>query len=155
MRVSILEVNDHFINLTQQIISQWQLENVPLNPGATEAELAAFEEHHDLALPAEFRYFYSVVNGMPDLESDKYLFSLWPLARMTEEYGGVVVDYASSPSRIEIAFGDVLIDSYRYILTQNIDGHFVVKIQDDWETLGDSFANFWERYLAEPSKLHL
>jgi hypothetical protein len=150
-----LEVSDHFTHLTQQVVRQWQLENVRLNAGATEAELAAFEEHYDLALPAEFRHFYSVVNGMPDLEADQHFFSLWPLARMIEENEGVLVERSSPPQRIEIVFGDVLIDSYRYILAQTGEGQFFVKVQGDKEILGNSFAHFWERYLSEPDKLHL
>jgi cell wall assembly regulator SMI1 len=63
---------------------------VPLNAGATEQELSEFEMRFGLTLPPDFRYFYSQVNGMPDLESDARLFSLWPLSRMIQEADGIV-----------------------------------------------------------------
>src|SRR5262245_103241 len=51
---------------------------------------------------------------MPDLESDARLFSLWPLSRMIQETGGIVFDRTVTPPRMEIAFGDFLIDSHRF-----------------------------------------
>jgi SMI1/KNR4 family protein SUKH-1 len=96
--------------LCHKIVSLWQDDNVPLNAGATEQELSEFEMRFGLTLPPDFRYFYSQVNGMPDLESDARLFSLWPLSRMIQEADGIVFDRTVTPPRIEIAFGDFLID---------------------------------------------
>jgi len=72
-------VEKDFTVLAYKVVERWRNENAPLNPGATEDELLAFEKRFTLTLPPDFRYFYSLVNGMTDYESDKYLFSLWPL----------------------------------------------------------------------------
>ena len=137
-------------NLSQRLVDQWRSENVSLNPGATEEELLDFEKQFALQLPVDFRYFYSVVNGMPKLESDNHFFSLWPLERMQNEAEGIKV----SDEIIELAFGDFLIDSHRYLLASNNTGSFFVKIQFG-ERLADNFAHFLQRYLSEPDKLYL
>jgi cell wall assembly regulator SMI1 len=60
---------------------------VPLNAGATEQELSEFEIRFGLTLPPDFRYFYSQVNGMPDLESDIF-----------RESGAILIRQGESPS---------------------------------------------------------
>jgi len=72
-------VENDFTALAQKVVEQWRNENVPLNTGATEDELLSFEKRFALTLPPDFRYFYSLVNGMTEFESDKYFFYLWPL----------------------------------------------------------------------------
>jgi hypothetical protein len=137
--------------LSHQLIRQWRDENVPLNPGATEAELSAFENRLGLTLPEDFRYFYSLANGMADYEADNHFFSLWSLTRISDE---LVVDQTVAPIRIELAFGDVLIDSYRYLLRADDSGGVFVQINAG-ERLADSFTHFIKRYLSEPDKLYL
>jgi SMI1 / KNR4 family (SUKH-1) len=83
--------------LCHKIIALWRDNKVPLNDGATEQELSEFEIQLGLALPADFRYFYSQVNGMPDLESDARLFSLWSISRMIQETDGITFDRNESP----------------------------------------------------------
>src|SRR5262245_4662540 len=78
-------VEDDFKTLAHKVIENWRNEHVPLNAGATEEELLAFEKRFALTLPPDFRYFYSLVNGMTGYESDKYLFSLWPLDGIATE----------------------------------------------------------------------
>lgn len=92
---------------------------------------------------------------MPNLESDKWCFSLWPLARMAEESEGVKIAHSTSPNLVEIAFGDFLIDSYRYLLIDDDQGQFYIKVQISEERLTDSFGHFIERYLSEPERLYL
>ena len=52
--------------LSAKLIERWQQENLALHSGATEKELSTFENCHALTLPTDFRYFYSLVNGMRD-----------------------------------------------------------------------------------------
>lgn len=191
-------VKNDFTTLAHSVIENWRNENVPLNAGATEDELLAFEKRFALTLPPDFRYFYSLVNGMTDYESDKYLFSLWPLEWIAtaiersralleerdEEISGedkgnslcsaifsLFRGFSVAPKRprplerirqplafykIEIPFGDYLIDSHRYLLCQDGEERFFVSSQVNLkERLADSFGNFLQRYLAEPEKIYL
>ena len=62
----------HYKLLTRLILEKWQHQRVKLNPGATEQELVDFEKLLSVNLPADFRYFYSLVNGMNDV-SDEHI----------------------------------------------------------------------------------
>jgi hypothetical protein len=58
--------------------------------------------------------------------------------------------------KIEIPFGDYLIDSHRYLLCQDEEERFFVNSQVNLgERLADSFGHFLQRYLAEPEKIYL
>ena len=78
-------VESDFKTLAHKVIENWRNEHAPLNPGATEDELLAFEKRLAITLPPDFRHFYSLVNGMANYDSDKYFFSLWPLDRIAPE----------------------------------------------------------------------
>src|SRR5262245_4168824 len=190
-------VEEGFKTLAHEVIKNWRNGHVPLNAGATEDELLAFEKRFALMLPPDFRYFYSLVNGMTGYESDKYLFSLWPLegiATGIERSRSVLEERDEETSRedkgnslcsaifslvngfsvaqkrsrpveiirqplafckIEIPFGDYLIDSHRYLLCQGEEGQFFVHWNGGDERLADSFGHFLQRYLAEPEKIYL
>jgi len=207
-QVTMVE-NDYTI-LAHKVVERWRNENVPLNDGATEDELLAFEKRFALTLPPDFRYFYSLVNGMTDSESDKHFFCLWPLeeiaavierdkARLkhldeeTKEKREVLgcigilgedrrnsicsaifrlfrvfsvpqkepsstasVRQPLAVCKIEIPFGDYLIDSYRYFLCQDkVDRFFVHSQVHLGERLADSFGHFLQRYSTEPEKIYL
>src|SRR5215510_10935666 len=191
-------VESDFKTLAHKVIENWRNEHVPLNAGATEDELLAFEKRFALTLPPDFRYFYSLVNGMTGYESDKYLFSLWPLEGIAtgiersrtlleerdeetigEDKGNSLFSAICSLFRgfsvaqkkprpvegirqplvfykIEIPFGDYLIDSHRYLLCQDKEERFFVSSQVNLEErLADSFGHFLQLYLAEPEKIYL
>ena len=93
---------------------------------------------------------------MPDLESYARLFSLWPLSRMIQETGGIVFDRTVTPPRMEIAFGDFLIDSHRFHLRRDEHGRFTVTAQIiNGENLADDFTQFLVMYLSGSDKLGL
>lgn len=189
-------VEEGFKTLAHKVIENWRNEQTPLNAGVTEDELLAFEERFTLTLPTDFRYFYSLVNGMPNYEADKYFFSLWPLDRIATEVerekalfemreeetsgepkGNSLCSAISSLfhcfsatkkepyqierirqplafCKIEIPFGDVRIDSYRYLLCQSKEGRFFVHLEGG-ERLSNNFGHFLQRYLTETDKLYL
>jgi len=189
-------VEDSFKTLAHKVIENWRNERTLLNAGATEDELLAFEKRFALTLPTDFRYFYSLVNGMANDDSDIYFFSLWPLDRIAaeidrekallkkrdEETSGknkgnslrsaisslfhgfsatkkepYPIEGVRRPlafCKIEIPFGDVMIDSYRYLLCQDKEGRFFIHL-DCGERLANSFDHFLRRYLTEPEKIYL
>jgi|ERR1051325_4896033 cell wall assembly regulator SMI1 len=110
-----------------QLIRYWRSQGVQINLGATEQELDAFENRFDLSLPVDFRFFYSVVNGMPGLDMDEYLFSLWPLQRIVTEEA--VYKSVLDRNATEVTFGDFLIDSHRYLLVVDERGGSNVWVQ--------------------------
>lgn len=149
------EAND-YKELSARLIERWQKENLKLNAGATDQELTAFEKHYDLILPADIRYFYSMVNGMHEWDMDQVMFSLWPLSRIQENTEGVKTIKAGTISTIEITFGDYMIDAYRYILVSKELPNYSVQVQfDEPEIVADNFTDFLRRYLSDPEQLYL
>ena len=145
MRVKVNQKHD-YKQLCQQIFNQWKQENIKLNPGATVQELRAFEENYGIKLPEDFLYLYSLVNGTIDWDTDKYLFCLWPLSRISEDSSAVLISGIGIPPAIEITFGDYMIDARRYYLASNSQGHYSVKLQEMETVNGDkinvSLTNF-------------
>ncbi|HEX9003372.1 MAG TPA: SMI1/KNR4 family protein [Blastocatellia bacterium] len=145
----------NYRQLSQLLVGQWREEGIPLNSGATESEFYALEKALGISLPEDFRYFYSLTNGMTDMESDRYFFSLWPLARIYQALEANETNRVSVSDRKQIAFGDMLIDSYRYLLTFTEQQVYVSTEMVPSEELADSFEEFIQNYLAEPEKLYL
>jgi hypothetical protein len=149
-------VEETYRQLCQQLIDQWRQEKVPLNPGATEQELAAFENRLALRLPADFRYFYSLANGMTNSDTDKFFFNLWSFSQMLTTREGIVCKDDPVNNKTEIVFGDYLIDSHRYRLLIDKTGQACVNCQlNNNEIIADSFTHFVHRYLSEPEQIHL
>ena len=137
----------------QQLIQQWQGEDILLFAGATEEEFAFLENCLGLKLPEDFRYFYALANGM-ERNMDKYMFCLWPLTEIADR----AVHYPKTASgKTElIPFGDFLIDSHRYLLKTDGSGSYHITSENDLEErLADCFAHFIQRYLSEPQNLYL
>ena len=65
------------------LLAQWKAADVHLNAGATAPELDGFERRFGLSLPPDFRYLYSLTNGIGG--TDENMFSLWSLERIVDE----------------------------------------------------------------------
>ena len=149
------ESND-YKELSVRLIERWQKENLKLNTGATEQELLAFEAHYALTLPEDFRYFYSLVNGMYDWDMDQLSFSLWPLARIQENIGAVSTIQDGILFSIEIIFGDYLINCWQYMLATNDRLNYFVQVtHEKSEIVAENFTEFLSKYLSMPDKIHL
>jgi hypothetical protein len=138
-----------------QLVSQWREEGVPLHPGATESEFYVLEKMLGQRLPEAFRFLYSMANGMVDMEPDNHFLSLWPLTHICQVFETNVTNRALVSDGKQIAFGDCLIDSYRYLLTfADQYAHVSTEIEPR-KRLADSFEDFIKIYLAEPERLYL
>jgi hypothetical protein len=142
--------------LSRKLIKQWQKEKIELNRGATEDELNNFEIELNIKLPEDFRYFYSLVNGMQEGSSDKYFFELWSLNNILKKEEGVLVYVVEAKSKIEVPFGDWLIDSHRYSLVFDRFGASCIKVDGDAPPIFlTSFISFLEAYLFDPDSVCL
>lgn len=79
--------------LWQTISQHWHSIGIANPPGATDADIDAFERTHGVRLPAEIREFYSHVDGMSLGEWDESLIRFWPLS----EWNVVPVAFADVP----------------------------------------------------------
>lgn len=147
---------ERYKKLSRELIDQWCEEKIQLNQGATGEELKCFEKEINVLLPKDFKYFYSLANGMEEGCSDKYLFHFWSLNYILERKNIELPYVVETKSEIEIPFGDWLIHSHRYFLVCDKFGGSCIKVDGkNPPILLNSFTSFLEFYLVEPDNICL
>ena len=76
------------ISSVDATISYWVAHGVPYLPGVSDDELLAFEDKHDVTLPADVRSFFKATNGTrvplnPGWDHD--YFEFWPLSEIVPD----------------------------------------------------------------------
>lgn len=139
-------------DLIPQLLEQWRQDGVTLNSGASPSALRALESSLGVRLPEAFVTLYSTADGFVDLDMDRFLVCLWPLARINETSRNWHPRF--------LAFADFLLDSYAYAFDPLPGPNQPVYIP--WNPQGkedmlvaDSFEDFWRKYLTEPERLDL
>ncbi len=66
----------------QRMREKLKSDGVAPRPPVQPQALAAFEEHYKVRLPADFRAYFSVCDGMDDGVMDEDMFSFWDLSRL-------------------------------------------------------------------------
>src|SRR5215831_9719049 len=144
-----MQVAENYKELATELIERWRRTNIPLNPGASEADLAKFEWRLNTRLPEDFRYFYSIVDGMPGTECDRELFHLWPLEEITEK--GLSID---EDAILRIVFGDSMLDALRYSIKLNKQNQCMgLYVGDAKEPSGAYYTDFIKLYLCHSDEL--
>jgi len=133
------------------VLAKWKSEGVRLNPPALQAALAQLEVALGVSLPADVREFYSVADGMVDFEHDSRMLSLWSIARILKDGS----EFAKRTPGIlqELAFCDVLIDSYHYFFRVTDDRVVTIGHHLDLHDEEASLEQFLARYLIAPETL--
>ena len=134
--------------IVQRLVATWRERRVPLNSGASQAELADLSRMLGMELPKDIREFYSLANGMPDMSYDDHEVSFWSISKIREEHG--------KWNDSELGFADFLIHSWRFVFRVDDRGVFVLsenvalgQSKDDLGRVSDVF----EIYLENPSRL--
>lgn len=142
----------------RRLIEYWESIGSRIKPGASEQDLLAFEQRHNVYLPQDFREYLALCNGLSLDDSGHFdhdwlgLIEFWPLETISAKHDGVPGGY--------FAFADFLIDSHWYVisLSANVSFHSPVGVGDEVginERLGDSFSDFVETYLHDPDRVLL
>lgn len=100
-----------------KIKEEWTNENIKLNPPSTSESIKATEEIIDFLFPDDFKEFYLQMDGFVDWDWTKNMFSIWPLARILEEYH-------NESDKNFIAFADYLINAIQFGFVKGKDGVF-------------------------------
>ncbi|SDJ57390.1 SMI1/KNR4 family protein [Chryseobacterium jejuense] len=103
--------------LTETIIKNWTNENINLNPPATRTAIKVTEEILEFQFPDDFKEFYLQLDGFVDWDWTKNMFSIWPLARILEEYH-------NESDKSFIVFADYLINAHQIGFMKGKDGVF-------------------------------
>ena len=150
--------------LWQTISQHWQSIGIANPPGATDADIDAFERTHGVRLPAENREFYSHVDGMSLGAWDESLIRFWPLSewnpvtvllpvcRGIPDYGGIENSLPDAGSYFVFADHSIWIHVYAVRLTSDPTAACpVVNISggDHWGVQSASFAEFLQAYAKD------
>ncbi len=129
--------------------------NAHQNPGASQENLAAFEDRHGVRLPAAFVALYRKADGNA---GDENLTRLWPLAEIhrLSESNDLRGELGALPSdaREYFIFADYLIFSHVYAVRLTSDGRDdrVLWVLDATQRaeIAPSFESFLRAYADDP-----
>ncbi|MBA0885494.1 SMI1/KNR4 family protein [Flavobacterium undicola] len=100
-----------------KIIDQWTNKKIKLSPPSTMELIKATEEILSFQFPDDFKEFYLKLDGFADWDWTENMFSIWPLARIIEEYN-------NESDKNFIVFADYLINSHQYGFKKDQNGVF-------------------------------
>ncbi|MEJ5105073.1 SMI1/KNR4 family protein [Chryseobacterium sp. MYb328] len=118
--------------LTDNIINNWITEDIKLSPPATAHSIKATEEIIDFQFPDDCKEFYLKLDGFIDWDWTKNMFSIWPLARIQEEYH-------NESDKSFIVFADYLINAIQFGFVKGKDGVFK-NSGETYEWIADTFS---------------
>jgi len=150
-----MSLSQSFKDSVQTLVNRWQNLVDKLNPGATEEQLRSLQSAVGLFLPEDFRYLYSVVNGMPSHWDVTRMFVLWPIEMIIRK-GTKKTKTEDGRKFTAVTFGDYLIDSYRYSLVLDDDGNCDIRVDCREDSpLCASIEEFVDLYVRDPEKIWL
>ncbi|RZK30595.1 MAG: SMI1/KNR4 family protein [Hymenobacter sp.] len=89
----------------EKVIDLWRSDGIKLSPPLTVELIKEAEEILSFQFPEDFKQFYLKLDGFVDWDWTSNMFSMWPLARIVEEY-------RCESDKNFIVFADYLINSH-------------------------------------------
>ncbi len=114
------------------IIQQWINEDIKLSPPATAHSIKATEEIIDFQFPDDCKEFYLKLDGFIDWGWTKSMFSIWPLAKIQEEY-------QNESDKNFIVFADYLVNAIQFGFVKGKEGVFKYN-GETHEWIADTFS---------------
>jgi hypothetical protein len=130
-------------------INNWKKEGLKLEKPLLITELKAAFANSGIATANEIIEVYSGFNGFADEELDSECLTFWTIKKMLSEY---------QKDSQYVVFADFLLDSHWYAFKANDESTASVYLyygDEDATKVSKSFAEFFELYVTEPSKLFI
>ena len=102
-------------NWVDDVVLKWRTEGVKINESAPNELIENAEKVLKFTFPADFKEFYSAINGFKDLDWQEHMFYFWPLERIMEETFDL-------PDKNFIPFCDFLLASHYIGFKRNQNG---------------------------------
>jgi len=130
------------VQIISEIVQQWKVEKIQLNPPATLDVIKRTEESVNYTFPPDFKKLYLIADGFKDWACRPNMFSLWPLQRITDEYLEELSrsrsTYLNELAKNFVGFCDYLINSRQIGFFKNSIG--VYKSYDEFNPIAQSFS---------------
>jgi|SRR5215469_11878700 len=142
------------LGIGQKLASHWGRQNIALNPGVSEEDLADFQARYGVCIPKDVASLFLVVNGMSGSQTDDDLIRFWPLEEvrpLSEEAPTLVNPRDPECGRSLFVFADYSIWAYAYAitLTRAAGENPVFRVVDiEPDKIASSFAEFTDLYLG-------
>jgi hypothetical protein len=136
-------------NHLQKVINNWRKEDLKLEESISRAELNAAFTKIGILPAKEIFDIYSVFNGFAEEELDSECMTFWTIKKMMAEY---------QKESQYVVFVDYLLYSHRYAFKSNDENTASVYLyygDEDTTKVSNSFAEFFESYLMDISKLFI
>ena len=134
------------MNDLDEIIRGWSAQSLPLLPPHNPTDIISALASTGKPFAQDIVDLYRTTGGI-DGTMDNHYFSLWPLHRVRFEN-------LHSPDP-DLAFADVLVDSFHFTLHYEFENRSSVYGGYDRRRVADSLDEFWQMFLSDPRKLDL
>src|ERR1700733_1703617 len=143
-----------FMNSLVQLRTQWQECGVSIRPGATDSELAVFENNYHTKMPTEFVVYLELVDGMNLGDCDTHSIRFWPLAEISP-LSAVLPEQDSTTTNDIFVFADYSIWTHGYAIKTGEPGAGSVVLVGGESPLpvSPTFEEFVAAYLGHPEQL--
>lgn len=148
--------------LVDGLRAMWIEFGATLAPGASEAELDAFELERGVALPDVMRVLHA---SFDSVEHGPWVFRMWPLAKIADAHS-FAGEHRGSPdygpiretlpdARDGFVIADAMILPHVVaVRLRPAPGAVIWICGDDWGELAPTIDAFWERYADDPWDLN-
>lgn len=145
-----------------RILKSWKRSRIALRPGASTADIEAFQRRQGVVLPMDVRDYLLTVDGFDEGECDDELFRFWPLAEIVPVHeflaphnGLVYPDQWAYPDCF--VFADHSLDAWNYAVKLTTDPEqpapvYCINCNDG--QVAPSFLEFMERYARDPESIY-
>lgn len=146
------------MSVADRLVEHWRRHGLRIRAGNATNAIAAFEQHHSVELPADFREYLQRVDGTgSDLDGD--LFCFWPLERVVpvaDELPAHFADRVLFPGCF--VFADWSIDALEFAIQlspgRDIGQVFLVAMDGHrGAAIAPSFSGFVDAYLNDQDRL--
>ena len=154
------------MDFIERLALAWNEEGVECREGASPAAIATFENEHSITFPNDVRRFYMEFNGT--IGTDDELNAFWSLDEIDSvpkklsdftgvpNYGGIESNLPNAEDYFVFADHSIWV----HVFAMQLRGHSPLNAPVMWiangrtfDRIAESFAAFWELYLADPNRL--
>ena len=151
------------MNLIHQLVSKWVDEGIDIRGGVDLEAIQIFENHHNVVLPADFRNYFTAVDGMGERHtSDNGFFGFWrfqDLVSISDDLPDRAKSFEHSHRYFLFADHSISLPAFAIRLSDDRAAPTpVARVFSDFGALDvedffDSFTDFVNVYLVEPARL--
>lgn len=141
--------------LIEKLRQEWLRQRLTVGSGVSQQQLAQFESENGLVLPADFKRYLAVLNGLPDFGSDDNFIFFWPFERINS-LAKERPNLTDLDTDRYFIFADWSISCHEYVIRLSNDARDATPVfvtYNPVQQIASSFSEFIERYLSDDHEM--